>query len=42
LQGWPMAELDLRQEEATAATSQNPAAPPSELAASKAPNPQGT
>ena len=42
LQGWPMAELDLRQEEATAATSQDPAAPPSELAASKAPNPQGT
>ena len=41
LQGWPLEELELRQEAAAAATSHDPSAPPSELAASKAPNPQG-
>jgi hypothetical protein len=42
LQGWPIEELELRREEAEAVADRDPAAPTSELAASKAPNPEAS
>jgi hypothetical protein len=42
LQGWPIEELELRREEAEAVADRDPSAPTSELAASKAPNPEAS